>query len=344
MKMTGELVEDKIIIQKPKEVGRLYNKSHFGKAISGEKLELDLMEGCFLLDEEKIRIFEKKEEEKIQDIIFLASKNIKNFDVKYSVFKDLRKRGHSVGLTRDKSDVDLSDFKEGFCVSVFSEKDFFDIKKTINLTKKLVDKNHGLWFAVVDDEGDVTYYDVSFAELNGNNKSAKYAKKDGFLIDNHILVFDKVLVKSLFENEFYGKKFGTGLQLSLIEGAYLSEKKSIDIKKITNEKISKKDLLKILKEKDRDFDKKYAVYKDLKKRGLIVKTGFKFGTDFRAYRKNPDKVHAEYLVQVVENNFKSIWSEMSRAIRLGHSVNKEIIFARASSKEIDYIGFGRLRP
>ena len=54
--------------------------------------------------------------------------------------------------------------------------------------------------------------------------------------------------------------------------------------------------------------------------------------------------HAEYLVHVVNKNFKSIWAEISRAVRLAHSVNKEILFARVDGKDLDYIRLGRLRP
>ena len=41
-----------------------------------------------------------------------------------------------------------------------------------------------------------------------------------------------------------------------------------------------------------------------------------------------------------------IWSDFSRAIRLAHSVNKEIIFAihPLKNKDIVYIKIGRLRP
>ena len=56
MQIFGELIKDNIIIKNPKDVGRLYNKSNFGKPISGNKLELDLLEGIFLLEEGKILI------------------------------------------------------------------------------------------------------------------------------------------------------------------------------------------------------------------------------------------------------------------------------------------------
>ena len=77
---------------------------------------------------------------------------------------------------------------------------------------------------------------------------------------------------------------------------------------------------------------------------MLVKTGFKFGAHFRAYTKKPEETHAEYLVHVVPNGFKSTWAEISRAVRLAHSVNKEIAFARVEKNKIDYVKFGRLRP
>ena len=82
----------------------------------------------------------------------------------------------------------------------------------------------------------------------------------------------------------------------------------------------------------------------MKKKGIIPKTGFKFGTHFRAYTSHPDKIHAEYLVHVVNKDFKSLWAEFSRAVRLAHSVNKEIVFSRIIKNKVEYVSFGRLRP
>lgn len=93
-----------------------------------------------------------------------------------------------------------------------------------------------------------------------------------------------------------------------------------------------------------DIVQRLMVFEDLKQRGLLVKTGFKFGAHFRAYTKQPEKTHAEFLIHVVEKGFQSIWAEISRAVRLAHSVNKEFVFACIDGKTIDYIKLGRLRP
>ena len=48
--MKGKFKDEKIIIEKPKDIGRLYNKSHFGNSLSGNKLELDLIESCYFMN------------------------------------------------------------------------------------------------------------------------------------------------------------------------------------------------------------------------------------------------------------------------------------------------------
>jgi len=342
MIITAELLKDKVIVKKPKEVGRLYNKSHIGRPLSKGYLELNLIEAVFLSDEDKIKIFSNEKEIDFEKLIKIASKNIKKFDTKYFVYKDLRRRGHAIILNEKDGKYNFKKFlnkeeENCFYVCVFSEKDFFDIKKTKDLLDSLK-KDESLWFAIVDEEGDITYYNVSYKKLKGENKTKKYSKIKTYLLDDKVLVFNEKSIKELFETEFFGKIFGKALQLSYLEAYYLLKNKSITIFDKLNKKILEKDLLKQIS-KDRAI-----IYNNLKKNGLIPKTGFKFGTHFRAYTKHPDKIHAEYLVHVVDKNFKSIWAEFSRAVRLAHSVNKEIVFASIIKDKVEYINFGRLRP
>ena len=344
MKINGEFIKGKIIIEKPKEIGRLSNKSHFGKPHSNNKLELDLIESCYLFDENKISVRKNKIKINFENLVHIALKKIPDFDIKYVVFKDLRNRGCSIKLYNGLKGVAFSDFKKGFFVCVFSENGFFDIKETIDIIYKLTKKNIKLWFAVVDSEADVTYYDVSIIDFKGFNKKGNYLKNKGVLFENSVIVFDEKLKDTLFQKEFFGKPFGSGLRLSFIESLYLFDDKILDIINTKNQIISRKDFINKIKDLDPMFNERFNVYYDLKKRGFIAKTGFKFGTDFRCYTKNPDKIHAEYLVHIIDEKFKIAWSELSRAIRLAHSVNKEIIFACVENNKIEYIKFGRLKP
>ena len=351
MQIFGELVDSQIIVKKQKDSGRLYSRSHFGTLNSKGQVKLDLLEGVFLLGENKIKIFEKKTELDFQTLVNFAAQKIPEFEIKYLIFKDLRNRGLAIKHCDEKKQTTFYLFKqkkderERQCfISAFSERDILDLKETKNLIQDITKKNGELWFAIVDEEGDLTYYRVSLQDMKGHASEHDYPKGHGILLKNRIVLFDNKLAKSMFQKEFFGKPFGDGLQLSLVEGLYLLEKKVIDISSTQSKKLSHKECEKIIHKLQPDIKLRLLIFSDLKKSGLIVKTGFKFGVHFRAYTKQPDKTHAEYLVHVVDKDFKSIWAEMSRAVRLAHSVNKEIVFARIDGENIDYIKFGRLRP
>jgi len=347
MQITGELIDDKIIVKKSNDVGRLHNKSRFGKPLTGNKLELNLLEGVFLLGEGKIRIFRNKSEVNFQELVKLASKSITEFEIKYLVFRDLRNRGHAIKLCEDDTttfcQVNEKDERQ-FLILAISERDNFDLFDAINLTKNVEERRKELWIGIVDEEGDITYYVVSFLDTRGKNKEHVFQKTSGLLLKDRVAVFDKIASKELLEKEFYGKPFGDGLQLSLVETMYLIEKGFIDVETNEGKKIPKEKFEKIVIGLQPDIKSRLEVFNDLKKRGLIVKTGFKFGTNFRAYTTKPGDTHAEYLIHVLDRDFKGTWAEISRAVRLAHSVNKEIAFATIDNGKIEYIKFGRLRP
>jgi tRNA-intron endonuclease len=348
MQIAGELVDNYILITKSRDIGRLYSKSHFGETVKSNKLRLNLLEGVFLLDEGKITIFRNKKELEFQNLFTLAAESIPRFEIKYLVFRDLRKRGNTVSLCKEMEDIDFVISNKGtkpcFIVS-FSERDIVTIERIKTLITA-AEKNHSnLWFAIIDDEGDLTYYDVKTIVLKGNTTRHVFEKGEGFVFEDRVVIFDKKLSEKLHKSEFFGKPLGDGLQLSPIESLYLAENGSLMLNLVdTGKKLSPTDFADFIKRHQPDIKPKLLVFKDLKKRGLLVKTGFKFGAHFRVYTKQPDKAHAEYLVHVIDKDFTSSWADVSRAVRLAHSVNKEIVFAKADRKEIDYIQLGRLRP
>ena len=162
------------------------------------------------------------------------------------------------------------------------------------------------------------------------------------------MIWDTGLADLLHRTEFFGKMVGPGLQISLVETAYLQEKKVLRIKDAkTGKPLSISRLKTLAAELQPEFDLRLTVYKDLKDRGLIVKTGFKYGTHFRVYEGDPDSDHSEYLMHAVVRHYETSWEDISRAVRLAHGVRKEMLFARVNSNRkgnIDYIRIGRIRP
>ncbi len=347
--ITGELVKNRVIIKKPKDVNRLYNKNFFGELLADKTLEINFFETAYLLDQKKLEVYKDGIKIDSRKLFEIAVKKTPEFITRYLVFKDLRKRGYIIKNFEGKKGISFQrvtktgNHDKQFFVSVFSEVDLFDLKKIVEPLSFSYKQKKLLWFAILDEEGDITYYDVSKVNFYGKIKNNRFKKGKAVLLKNKILIFDERLSKDLFEKEFFGKPFESGLQLSFVETLYLSDEGFLDVYLDDGEKISKKRFIDIVSKTQPDINLRFTVFKDLKKRGFIVKTGFKFGSHFRVYTKHPDVSHAEYLVHVVDKDFSGFWSEISRAVRLAHSVNKEIVFAIVD-KKIDYIKLVRVRP
>ena len=354
MQLSAELRDNKIIVEKTRDAGLLHSKSRFGTPLPGNRLQLDLLEAVFLVGENKLKVFHKKKELDFQNLVQSALNEYPHFELRYLVFRDLRKRGYAVKQVQDKKNISFSiqtpktqkPFREKpQHICVFSERDTITIDTIKTIIQTSGQKNNSVWIIIVDEEGDITYYDVSFIELKGQTSRHVFPKGSGILLDNRVVVFDTTLSTLLKEKEFFGKPFGEGLQLSLVEAVYLAEYGVLEISKSDEPaKLPREKVRTIVQQQQPDITTRLFVFTDLKQRGLIVKTGFKFGTHFRAYTKDPEETHAEYLVHVVEKGFSSIWAEISRGVRLAHSVNKDFVFARVDGEHIEYIRFGRLRP
>ncbi|MFA7037676.1 MAG: tRNA-intron lyase, partial [Methanosarcina sp.] len=94
------------------------------------------------------------------------------------------------------------------------------------------------------------------------------------------------------------------------------------------------------------FLRKYSAYKALRDSGHVVKTGFKFGTHFRVYRKveSIEKIpHSEYLVNVIPEDYEFRLPVMSGAVRLANSVRKRMLFAVEKGEEVEYLDIGRVK-
>ena len=98
---------------------------------------------------------------------------------------------------------------------------------------------------------------------------------------------------------------------------------------------------------DKDFPRKYIVYRDLRSRGFVVKTGFKFGTHYRVYSRGikPGEGHAIWLVHCVPEEFTCDFHTFSGKIRLAQNVIKKMIYALVGKEgDITYYKIERFKP
>ncbi|MEK6919244.1 MAG: tRNA-intron lyase [Nanoarchaeota archaeon] len=108
------------------------------------------------------------------------------------------------------------------------------------------------------------------------------------------------------------------------EALYLIEKNSAKIKKNNKEK-SFDEILSELSRKDKSLFAKYCAFKDLVNKGYIVKTGLKFGGEYRVYEKKEE--HAKWVLYVLKEKDSIKIQELASKNRVAHSTNKKLLIA-----------------
>lgn len=345
---SGRLQEDKVRLG-PEALSDLYEQGYFGRP-RGKGLELSLVEAAYLLDRSRIKVFSDRRELDFKAFFQAASSLEKGFEFRYVVYKDLRERGYYVQPGRPDFRVYPRGGHPGktpaeFYVLVISERMPLPLKEIIEPVRVAGQMRKKLMLAIVDEESDITFYEAREKSMAG-----KMAKEEpggmATLLEDRVVLWDPEASKRLHEHGFYGKPVGERLQLSLVESAYLLERGLIQLVDRSGEPMNLDGLKERARKIESDFDLKYKVYRDLRDHKLVVKTGFKFGTHFRVYKQVESlaKVpHSEYLVHTVPDDHVFMPPVLSRAVRLAHSVRKQMLFAYPD-EDVRYLEIRRLKP
>ena len=327
----------------------LYEQGYFGRP-KGKGLELSLVEGAYLLDRSRIKVLSEGKELDFQAFFQAASSLEKGFEFRYVVYKDLRERGYYVQPGRPDFRVYPRGGHPGkspaeFYVLVISERMPLPLQEIVQPARVAGQMRKKLMLAIVDEESDITFYEArekAMSGLMGQEEKGGMAT----LLEDRVVLWDAAASSRLHAHGFYGKPVGERLQLSLVESAYLLDKGVISLVDRSGEAMNLESFATRARQIESDFDLKFSVYKDMRDKCLVVKTGFKFGTHFRVYKqvKGPGKVpHSEYLVHTVPEDHVFLPPVLSRAVRLAHSVRKLMIFAYAGD-EVRYLEIRRLKP
>ena len=149
---------------------------------------------------------------------------------------------------------------------------------------------------------------------------------------------------SLNQKSQFGKLSEDCLELSLMEAAYLMESGRLDIYE-DDTKCEMPYVIDMIK--DQNLYGKYLVYRDLKNRGYIIKTGFKYGSEFRLYDRgrSPGQGHSDYLVKIIFENYDINALDFASYVRVSHGVNKKLLLAIVDDDfDITYYNIEWTRP
>lgn len=345
--MPAELRRDHVWVGEEAEASRLYNKGAFGLPQTKGALQLDLLEACFLAEEGKLDVREGARELGLADLLAVGARLDDAFETRWLVFRDLRKRGYIV-KSGERADFHVYP-RGGFpgrtpsshVVRAVGERGTFDLEALLGDAAEAERQGKRLLLAIVDEEGDITHYDARSREPRGEVPlgEASLTGREAQVLRDRAVLWDAPA--DLHAREFLGRPLGSALQLSLTEALWLAEERGLALRDAASGKALAPDTLASRAAKlQREFELRHAAYRELRRRGLAVKTGFKYGTHFRAYAEDPERAHAEFLVHALPEGFTCPWPDIAGVVRLAHSVRKTLLFVSGAR----ILGLERARP
>jgi len=319
-----QLKGDRVLAGKD-AVAELYKTSYFGRP-RDDGLELSLVEAAYLHFRGKVEI---ELEGKLLDFRAFFEPSTVDFRV--------YPRGSHPGKSAAR-----------IFVHVLSERQLLSVKLLQDSVSSAENVHKQFILAVVDEESDLTFYEIKTATPEGEMPEPFPAvKTDATFLEDRVIAWDAEASGALYTRGFYGKMLDPErLQLSLVESLYLFSRGIIVVRDRKGKVFSFGEFVEKASEIEGSFLRKYLAYKALRDSGHVVKTGFKFGTHFRVYRKVEfiEKIpHSEYLVNVIPADYEFRLPVMSGAVRLANSVRKRMLFAVEKGDGVEYLDIGRVK-
>ena len=151
---------------------------------------------------------------------------------------------------------------------------------------------------------------------------------------------------NLYEKSSFGEKKENKIEYSLAESLFLVSEDKMQILTGKNP-ISLEKLTKKIKRIDKKIEIKFTVYKDLRRRGYIVKSALKFGAEFRVYDKGvkPGEEHAKWILYVTKEHDQLSWHDFAAKNRVAHSTKKALLLAIVDEEgDVSYYQVEWTRP
>lgn len=170
-------------------------------------------------------------------------------------------------------------------------------------------------------------------------------KIQAHLIGNTVST-NSILAYSLVEKSQFGERIGEKIQYSLSEAFYLAEENKLEIT-FNKKTLSKNEILEKFQKIDKKFSLKYAPFKDLRKRGYILKTALKFGADFRVYEKGkkPGTTHSKWILYADQEMNKIKFQDFAAKTRIANSTKKNLLLAIVDDEDkVTYYEIRWIKP
>ena len=163
--------DERVITENSDASRELYNQSRYGTMLDDGKIQLSLIEALYLIEKKKLNVFDSRNKKIDFDVFLKKARKVEpNFWIRYCVYRDIRNRGYII-KTALKFGADFRIYDRGVKPgedharwvvypvhegSALTWYEFAAKNRVAHSTKKR------LLIGIVDDEADVTYYEIAW--------------------------------------------------------------------------------------------------------------------------------------------------------------------------------------
>ncbi|WP_135829958.1 tRNA-intron lyase [Halorussus halobius] len=324
---------------------RFYDSSGYGRPLGGQEVALSRVEAAYLLFKGDL---DAVDGEGFRE--FLAGTG-GAVTARFLVYADLRDRGFYLSPDREdwvaspRSDTDFVVYPRG--KGPWDDAVLYRVRVAGERADVPAADLGDAVLAVVDEESEITYLETDRPDLRGSSGVDLPEGVPADLLGDRVVAWEPP--ERLHERGFYGQPLRDrepdrpgALQLSLVEAASLADEGALALDSGAES----------VRERGRAvegerFDRRLRVYRALRERGVVPKTGFKFGADFRTYAavESVDELgHSECLVRVLPADHAFAPRDLALDVRLAHGVRKRMVFALVDGDGVTWVSVGRLTP
>ncbi len=343
-------------VEAGREASQLHSRGFHGTPQPGGGLDLTWAEAAYLVEVGRLAVAEGGEPLTLAQVLERGQSQDDRFETRYLTYRDLRERGFVVREEAPRAGVDFTVRERGatakapskFWVMAASERGDVDVGKAHEWASRAAELSKVALIAVVDEEGDLTYYEFQTGP-GGKDPDPPGAPETAHavLVGDHVLVEGDAAQSLHAAPWLFGKPLKGLLRLSLLEAAWLAEAGTLSVREgaVGGKAVSAAALRSAAAKVQPDFEMRLAAYSALRARGLVPKTGFKYGVHFRVYTGAEGRAHARFLVHALAGDRAVPWPELSRAVRLSHGVRKQLMLALvAPDLEVRFLRVRWTRP
>ncbi|PSG96350.1 hypothetical protein BRD56_10975 [Thermoplasmatales archaeon SW_10_69_26] len=326
----GYLEDGRVLVEASEATDQLQAKGDYGEP-GYEGLKLDLHEAAYLVEEDRLVVRDADSQAlvPVDKLVAEGTGRWEDFETQHLVYREYRSRGFVVHAREDRfldgyeRGADPAHASPSTLIAPRGEAEPGDPAHLREIVAEAEALGRQPLLAVVDEESDVTYYEIDHAHVTGEVPDAAEDVADEgealLLRRRAILRQDPGLAEAGYGYESGGQRY-----LSLPEARHLAQA-GLDLHGPEGDALDTEAVdQRTQAVNEEDAEPALAAYSWLRASDLVPKTGFKYGVNYRVYDDEPGESHAPYLVQALSED-EDTWTlrDLSGFVRLTHSVNKQ---------------------